>query len=513
MSRKKRVDSVLVANRGEIAVRLIRTLKSLGLRTVAAHSEADATSLPVQLADEAALLGPPPATDSYLRIDRILEAAKKHDVSAVHPGYGFLSERDDFAAAVEDAGLVFLGPTAQQIAVLGDKLQARKLMEKAGIGPVPGTEKPLRDVSEALRVAGKIGYPLILKAAAGGGGKGIRIVREKKELESSYRLAASEAESSFGSPLLFAESYLEKARHVEIQVLGDGAGGARIFWERDCSIQRRLQKLVEESPSPAVSPEVRERLFHAALAVVQKVRYRGPGTLEFLLARGETLHFLEMNTRIQVEHPVTEMVSGIDLVAEQIRIAEGARLGGKSLDAVVVDARGAAIELRINAENPLEDFRPSVGSITQLHLPHGPGIRVDTAAVAGCEVSPYYDPLVAKLIAWGEDRNAALSRLGTALGEFVVGGVYTTLPVGRSLLDDPSFQRGDYHCQYLAEKLEDRRFLRAQPEDRDLPALAASLALLHHQARRQSTREVLSSEPISSWRRPTQGGCWELEGS
>ena len=518
MSRKPPVRSVLIANRGEIAVRLIRSLRALGLRTVVVYSEADERSLAVQLADEASPVGPPPPAESYLRIDVLLEVARRHGVDAVHPGYGFLSERQEFARAVEDAGLIFLGPTPQQIALLGDKLEARKLVEEVGIGPVPGSREPLSRPEEARKIARDIGFPMILKAAAGGGGKGIRVVRDESELETSFRLAASEASSSFGSPLLFAERYLEGARHVEIQVLGDGRGGARLFPERDCSLQRRLQKVIEESPSPAVSAAMRVKLLGAALSLVQRTRYRGPGTLEFLLTPEGHLHFLEMNTRIQVEHPVSEMISGIDLVAEQVRVARGARFPGRRVEESLVDARGAAIELRINAEDPLNDFRPSVGTVDAVSFPGGPGIRVDSALLPGTEITPYYDPLIAKIIAWGENRKQALARLRAALAELVVVGVSTNLPVGHAMLEDPGFQDGRYHCQTLVEKLRDTSLLKAHPREGDLPTLAAALAFLYHGRRMAEQRPCRRGVRHSAWRRQAgrRGGAvtsWELEGS
>jgi acetyl-CoA carboxylase biotin carboxylase subunit len=517
----RRIESVLVANRGEIAVRIIRTLKALGLRAIAVFSEADRDSLAVQLADDAALIGPAPAKESYLRIDRLIEATRRHGADAIHPGYGFLSEREELARAVEEAGLVFLGPTPANIRALGDKLAARRAMAKAGIGPVPGSDQPFDDLEAARRFAAAAGFPLLLKAAAGGGGKGIRVVRRPEELESAFLLARSEAESSFGSPALFAERYLERARHVEIQVIGDGHGGARLFCERDCSIQRRLQKLLEETPSPGVSAATRDRLLEAARLLVEATRYRSAGTLEFLQAEDGQLYFLEMNTRIQVEHPVTEVTAGVDIVAEQVRVAGGARFGRGSLEALLVPPRGAAVELRINAEDPLDDFRPAAGKIEALYLPSGPGLRIDTALLPGMEVTPFYDPLLAKVIAWGEDRAQALARLAAALREIVVSGVATTLPVGTALLEDPEFLRGEYHCQFLASRLEESGFLRARVPAADLQAVAAAVALL--EARRRAPREPPTGPgrgsdggPGSAWRRfaagpeaGATGGGWQ----
>jgi acetyl-CoA carboxylase biotin carboxylase subunit len=499
------IQKVLVANRGEIAVRVIRTLRVLGIRSVAVHSDADRGALPTRLADESVRIGPPPASGSYLRGDAIIAAARERGADAIHPGYGFLSERADFARAVEEAGIAFLGPTPENIARLGDKLASRGALEAAGIPPVPGTDGPVP--REALaRVAREIGFPLVLKAAAGGGGKGIRIVRSAEALESAFDMAASEAATSFGSSDLIAERYLERARHVEVQVLGDGRGGVRLFFERDCSTQRRLQKVLEETPSPAVRPEVRERLLFAAGRAMAEERYRGAGTLEFLLTEGGDLHFLEMNTRLQVEHPVTEMAAGVDLVAEQVSIAQGKSLPRWTgrLEESVVEPRGAAMEFRVNAEDPLEDFLPSTGKAGAVRLPSGPGIRVDTALEPGGAVPPYYDSLVAKVIAWGPDRSAAVDRLRAALGEMLVGGIATTLPLGIALLGDPGFREARNHCQYLAQRLEDRRFFPGVVGEDELPLVAAAAAWVRRQASTRTAAplpagEHAGREALSPW--------------
>ncbi len=505
MTAVKKIRRVLVANRGEIAARVIRTLRDLGIESYAIVSEVDVDSLPGRLADGVVEIGGRSAVESYLDIDKVLDAARHVDADAVHPGYGFLSEREDFARAVENAGMTFLGPTAQQIATLGDKLQARRTMSAIGIGPVPGTDHPIEELAVARQAADEIGLPLLLKAAAGGGGKGIRIVRDASELDSALRLARSEAESSFGSPLLFAERYLESARHVEVQIVGDGHGGVRVFRERDCSIQRRLQKLVEETPCPVMDDTTRQRLLLAARDVIRTTRYRSAGTLEFLLSREGELFFLEMNTRIQVEHPVSEETSGADIVAMQIAVAEGERYDGSDLADVAVPAKGVSIEIRLNAEDPLDGFRPSAGRIDALSWPSGEGVRVDSALLVGTEVTPYYDPLLAKIIVLGRDRAEALERLRSALDSTVVCGVTTTLPVGAALLDDKDFRHGDYHCQLLETRLEDDTFLRAQPRGTDLCAVAAALAYMEN-SRRETARGPLpiASPPQSSWRR------WQL---
>ncbi len=475
--KKKRIKKVLVANRGEIAVRVIRSLKALGLRSVAVYSEVDRNALHVRLADEAAFIGPAPATESYLKIEGLIHAARSHGAEAIHPGYGFLSENAAFARAVEEAGLVFIGPTAENITRLGDKLGARSALKSAGIPPVPGSDGAV-ERGELKKLAKQVGFPLLLKAAAGGGGKGIRIVRSADELEAAFDAAASEARSSFGSSDLIAERYVERARHVEVQVLGDGMGGVRLFYERDCSTQRRLQKLLEETPSPGMTPAIREKLLLTAGRAVSSEQYRGAGTLEFLLSEDEELFFLEMNTRIQVEHPVTEMTAGVDLVAEQIAIAQGDELPGWSedLSASVIEPHGAAVEFRVNAEDPTDDFSPSTGRVTALRLPAGPWVRVETGLEQGNEVTPYYDSLIAKVVAWGPHRSAALSRLKVALGEMRVSGVLTTVPLGLALLSDAGFLRGHNHCQYLAERLRDREFFPGSPPKEELPLIAAAAA-------------------------------------
>jgi len=505
VKKKRAIKKVLVANRGEIAVRVIRALKALGLKSVAVVSEADRNALHARLAGEAVCIGPAPAAQSYLRQDALLEAARDRGADAIHPGYGFLSENAAFARSVEKAGLVFIGPTPENIARLGDKLEARKTLAAAGIPPVPGSGGAA-DRSRLKKLAGDIGFPLLLKAAAGGGGKGIRIVRRSDELEGAYDAAASEARASFGSSDLIAERYVERARHVEVQVLGDGKGGARVFHERDCSTQRRLQKLVEETPSPAVTPQMREQLLAAAVRAVSRERYRSAGTLELLLSETGELFFLEMNTRIQVEHPVTEVTTGVDLVEAQIAIAQGAELPAASNSASngpshdisrhVVEPRGAAIELRVNAEDPSDGFRPSTGRVASLSLPSGPWIRVDTALEAGVEVTPYYDSLLAKVIAWGPDRASAIDRLRSALRETHIGGVVTTVPLGMALLGDEGFVAGRNHCQYLLERLSDPDFYPGKLPEAALPLIAAAAAWLHETGSSRA-RDGVPARPAS----------------
>jgi len=490
MPKNVKLKKVLVANRGEIAVRVIRTLRVMGVSSVAVYSDADEGSIHVRLADEAVHLGAPPPAASYLCGERIIKAALERGAQGIHPGYGFLAENAEFAGAVEKAGLTFVGPTPTNMSELGNKVASRDALREAGIPPIPGSSAALQK-SRAQRLPEEIGLPLLLKAAAGGGGKGIRVVRTKQELTEAFDAAASEAQSSFGSSDLIAERYLERARHVEVQVLGDGTGGVQLFFERDCSTQRRLQKLLEETPSPAITSALREKLLRTAGKAMSKARYRGAGTLEFLLSEEGELFFLEMNTRIQVEHPVTEVTTGIDLIAEQIAIAEGKKLvpWKNDLSTSVVEPRGAAMEFRLNAEDPEQDFQPSIGKLTALHLPFGPRVRVDSGVEAGDEITPYYDSLLAKVIAWGPGRSEALETLSGALKETRVRGVMSTAPLGVAVLSDRIFVEGKNHCQYMAERLEDERFLSGKHAEEDLPLIAAAAAWLHRQnSRRMEAR-------------------------
>jgi acetyl-CoA carboxylase biotin carboxylase subunit len=438
----KALRRVLVANRGEIAVRIIRAAHELGMEAVAAHSSADRDSLAVRLADEAFEIGPAHPTKSYLDPEALLRAARETGADSVHPGYGFLSENAEFARAVEEAGLVFVGPTPEAIRTMGNKALARRTAQEAGVPVVPGSEGEVRDLGHALTVARAITFPVLIKASAGGGGRGIRIARDEAELERELSVAQAEARAAFGDGGVYLERYVEGARHVEVQVLGDGADVVHLF-ERECSMQRRRQKILEESPSPALAPGVREALCTSALRLARAVRYRGAGTLEYLYdPERRDFHFIEMNTRIQVEHPLTEMLTGVDLVRQMLRIAGGERLGLRQEDIV---ARGAAIECRINAEDAARSFLPSPGVIRELVLPGGPGVRVDTLAYAGYAVPPFYDSLVAR----AESRTAALARMGQALREMRVEGVATTLGLHRELLRSREMQTGDYDVNTL----------------------------------------------------------------
>ncbi len=448
------MKKILIANRGEIAVRIIRACRDMGIATVAVYSECDRAALHVRLADEAWPVGPSAPRESYLRIDAIVDVAKKSGADGVHPGYGFLAENEDFAAACRDAGLTFIGPSPEAITLMGSKTAARQAAIKAGVPVVPGTEEPLgEDTPDAkvLEIAKTIGYPLMLKAVAGGGGKGMRMVSTPAELPGALRAARSEAQSAFGDGAVYLERRILAPRHIEVQLLGDHHGTVLPFVERECSIQRRHQKVVEESPSLAVSPDLRRRITSAAAAVARTVGYTSAGTIEFLLDTDGSFYFLEMNTRLQVEHPITEMVTGTDLVQWQIRIARGERL---TLDPEALLApRGHAIECRIYAEDPETGFLPSPGRIQGLRVPQGPGVRDDSGVEEGGEVPIFYDPMISKLVAWGEDREHAVSRMKRALAEYQVRGIRTTIPFFKWILDDEDFRAGRFDTTFIDRKL------------------------------------------------------------
>ena len=474
------IRRVLVANRGEIALRIIRACREEGLEAVAVYSEADRTAPHVRAADTAVLLGPSPASESYLSVEKLIAAAQATGCQAVHPGYGFLSERAKFAQAVTDAGLTFVGPSAAAIKAMGDKTEARRRMKAAGVPIVPGLTDPLRDYGEARREAGRIGYPILLKAAAGGGGKGMRLVQGEADLESAFRGASSEALKSFGDGAVYIEKYLVKPRHIEIQILADRNGRVVALGERECSIQRRHQKLIEEAPSPAVLPALRRRMGDAATAAAGAVGYVGAGTIEFLLAPSGEFYFLEMNTRIQVEHPVTELVYGVDLVREQLRIANGESMRVRAN----MEPRGHAIECRITAEDPFKGFLPAAGIMRYLRVPAGPGVRWDGGVEAGNEVTLFYDPLIAKLIVWGETRAVAIQRMWRALRELVIVGLPTSQPFHLRVMQDPAFRKGELDITYLEHAGE--RLLQAEPTANLVRAIAVTAALLAEEDRNAS---------------------------
>ena len=441
---------ILIANRGEIALRIIRACREMNIETVAVYSEADQESLHVHAADDAMCIGPAASSQSYLHVPNILSAAILSGCDAVHPGYGYLSERAEFAEICESHGLDFIGPTHHQIAVMGDKAQARKTMAMAGVPVVPGSDGPVRTEEELLQAAEKIGYPLIIKASAGGGGKGMRVAANQSQVVKGFQMARSEAAAAFGSDEVYLERFIENPRHIEVQIMADHYGHVVHFGERECSLQRRHQKLLEEAPSPVVSPSLRQQMGEAAIKGAKAVNYRGAGTIEFLLDHQGRFYFMEMNTRIQVEHPVTEMVYGIDLIKEQIRVAAGEELG---YDQDSIHPVGHAIEFRINAEDPDHNFRPSPGIIESFHAPGGCGIRWDSHVYTGYTVPPYYDPMFGKLICWGRDRAEAIARMEGALREIIVDGIKTNIEFQQRLLRDERVRRGEFSTKFIEDVL------------------------------------------------------------
>jgi len=437
---------ILIANRGEIALRIIRTAKEMGIKTVAVYSKADADSLHVRFADEAVCIGPAPSSESYLNIPHIIAAAEITNADAIHPGYGFLAENAKFAKICYDHGIKFIGPTPEMISRMGDKATARETMIKAGVPVIPGSEGILTSYEEAERVADEIGYPVMLKATAGGGGKGMRAVYSKKELKRAWETARQEAKAAFGNDGMYMEKLIEEPRHIEIQIIGDQYGNAAHLSERDCSIQRRHQKLVEETPSPFMTDELREKMGEAAVKAAQAINYESVGTVEFLVDKNRNFYFMEMNTRIQVEHPITEQVINYDLIREQIKVAAGIPITGKNYYPKL-----HSIECRINAEDPYNDYRPSPGKIQSLHIPGGHGVRVDTHVYAGYTIPPFYDSMIAKLITTAQTREEAIAKMKRALEEFVVEGVKTTIPFHLQLMDDPDFIAGKYTTKFLED--------------------------------------------------------------
>ncbi|MCL6097266.1 MAG: acetyl-CoA carboxylase biotin carboxylase subunit [Bacteroidetes bacterium] len=439
---------ILIANRGEIALRIIRTCKELGIPTVAVYSEVDRDSLHVVFADEAVCIGPAPSNQSYLKIPNILSAAQITGADAIHPGYGFLAENAEFSEICADSNIKFIGPSADSIRKMGDKAFAKETMKKVGVPVVPGSEGVVNDVEEGKKIAKHIGYPVMLKASAGGGGKGMRIVWKEDELEKAFQTASNEANAAFANPALYMEKFVENPRHVEIQIIGDQFGNVYQYGERDCSIQRRHQKLIEESPSPFITSEIREKMGEAALLGARSVNYEGAGTIEFLVDRHRRFYFIEMNTRIQVEHPVTEMVRNIDLVKNQILVAAGERIEDPPKD-----PRGHAIEFRINAEDPQNNFRPSPGQIEYLHFPGGFGVRIDSHVYNEYVIPPNYDSLIAKMIIWGTDRPHAIRRARRALEEFKIEGIKTTIPFHQKVLESEKFIEGDFDTSFIDQHI------------------------------------------------------------
>ena len=444
------IGKLLIANRGEIALRILRSCREMGIATVAVYSTVDKNALHVQLADEAVCVGDSPSSKSYLNIPNILAAATSRGVDAIHPGYGFLAENDRFAEMCGDHGLIFVGPSPHAIRSMGDKSTAKSTMQKVGVPTVPGSEGLLDSVSDASQLASEMGYPVMIKATAGGGGRGMRLVGHADELDNLFKAAQGEAEAAFGNPGLYMEKFIDRPRHVEVQILADRFGNVVHLGERDCSIQRRHQKLLEESPSPALDDHLRIKMGEAAVAAAKSINYEGAGTVEFLLDRQENFYFMEMNTRIQVEHPVTELVTGMDLISEQLRIAGGEKLQFSQSE---IKLEGHAIECRINAEDPAHNFRPSPGKITGWLPPGGPGVRVDSHVYTGYDIPPFYDSLIGKLIVWGRDREAALKRMERALNECAVTGITTTIDFHLTLLKRKEFIKGDVHTKFVEQEM------------------------------------------------------------
>ncbi len=492
-------QKLLIANRGEIAVRIIRACRDLGISPVAVYSTVDRNALHVQLADEAYFIGEAPAAQSYLVGEKIIAAAQQAGAEAIHPGYGFLSEREWFARAVEQAGITFVGPSADSIELMGSKTNAREAAIRAGAPIVPGTAKQLADTAEALATATDVGYPVMLKAAAGGGGKGMRIVRSAEEMQSAFDNASAEAQAAFGDPAVYIEKYIERPRHIEIQIVADKFGHTIHLGERECSIQRRHQKVIEECPSPLNDPVLRAKMGEAAVNIAKAANYYSVGTLEFLVDVQRNFYFLEMNTRLQVEHPVTELVTGIDLVREQIRIAAGERLTIQQDD---VQMTGHAVECRVYAEDPEKNFLPSPGKITKLRTPSGPGVRDDSGVYEGWEVPLFYDPMISKLATYDATREEAINRMQRALREYHVGGIRTTIPFFQEVLDDAEFRSGEIDTGFIARYFERRA---AQPKAEAMAELtdaelAAAMVAAHDFARQQPQPVTNTTQAVSQWK-------------
>jgi acetyl-CoA carboxylase biotin carboxylase subunit len=493
-------NKILIANRGEIAIRVIRACKELGIKAVAVYSEADRESLHVRYADESYCIGPGKPAESYLDIDKIVDVAEVSGSEAIHPGYGFLAQIPEFAEKCKTNDIEFVGPPSDVLRKMGDKAAARRTMANAGVPVIPGSMRAARDESEVVEVAEKVGYPILIKAVYGGGGKGMRFVNSKGEIEKEMELARLEAETSFGSSEVYVEKLLTKPRHIEVQVLADKKGNVVHLGERECSIQRRHQKLIEETPSPMMTEELRKVIGMTAKEGAKTIRYHSAGTLEFLVDRKGNFHFLEMNTRLQVEHIITEMVTGIDLVKEQLRIAAGEELRYEQDD---IAMKGHALDCRINAEDPYSDFMPCPGTIAKYLAPGGPGVRVDSALYAGYDIPIFYDPLVAKLAVWGKDRDEAIRRMKNALDEYVIEGIETTIPFHKKILDDECFRRGEIHTDFIRERI-GRLTVEAESEGEDVAALSAVLA-----AYLSNRREGLA---VIAQRRTEAPSRWKMAG-
>ncbi len=493
---------VLIANRGEIAVRIMRTCKTLGIETIAIYSKVDKDKPFVSMADYAECIGEANPAETYLNMEKIISVAKALKADAIHPGYGFLSENEEFAKLVTDNGIIFIGPSSEAIKKMGDKLEAREIAKKIGVPVVPGSESPISDVNEAIEIARKIGFPILIKAAAGGGGKGMRIVHDEKELESAIRGAKNEAKFAFGDDRVYIEKYVEEPHHIEVQILADKFGNVVALGERECSIQRRHQKVIEETPSPIVTPELRQKLFESAIKIAKAVGYENAGTIEFIVDKNRNFYFLEMNTRLQVEHPITEMVTGIDIVAEQIKIALGNKLSFSQED---IKPIGNAIECRIYAEDPFNNFFPSTGKITDIKQPSGPWIRIDAGIEPGNEITIHYDPLISKIIAWGRNRIEAIDRMKTALEEYKISGVKTNIPFCLWTMKNKFFREGKYDTHFIQNYFnpaEIRESLEILTDSKPFQQIAVAIAsgILKLELKNNSLKIVNAEKKVSGWK-------------
>jgi len=493
----RKIDKILVANRGEIALRIMRSAREMGIKTVAVYSEADRQSLHVRYADEAVLIGPPPSAESYLRIEKIIDAARKVGADAIHPGYGFLSENEDFSKAIEEAGLIFIGPSAKAIEIMGSKLAAKAAVAKFNVPLVPGTSEPITDVNAAKKIAAQIGYPILIKASAGGGGKGMRIVEAEKEFDEQMERAISEAKSAFGDGSVFIEKYITKPRHIEFQVLGDQHGNVIHLFERECSIQRRHQKVVEEAPSSILTPEKRKAMGEAAINVAKSCGYYNAGTVEFILDDQLNFYFLEMNTRLQVEHPVTEQITGLDLVKLQIKIAQGEPLPFTQEE---IKINGHAIEVRVYAEDPANNFLPDIGTLKTYKRPQGHGIRVDDGFEQGMEIPFYYDPMIAKLICHATNRAEAIAKTIRAIDEYEITGLETTLGFCRFVMEHPSFRSGNFDTRFVENFFKPEVLQAIKSEDEEMLAAILASSLLSNGNGQLKSLDA-NPVPVSSWKK------------
>ncbi|UII30920.1 acetyl-CoA carboxylase biotin carboxylase subunit [Fulvivirga ulvae] len=492
----KKIQKILIANRGEIALRIIRSAREMGIKTVAVYSEADRNALHVRHADEAVCLGPAASAESYLRSDKIIKVCKDLHVDAIHPGYGFLSENAEFAKLVSENNIIFIGPSPEAIETMGSKLAAKAAVAKYDVPLVPGTEKAIDDIDEAKSIAAEIGYPILIKASAGGGGKGMRIVTKESEFEEQMKRAISEAKSAFGDGSVFIEKFVTSPRHIEFQILGDQHGNIIHLFERECSIQRRHQKVIEEAPSSVLTPEVREAMGKAAVRVAKACNYYGAGTVEFIVDDKLNFYFLEMNTRLQVEHPVTEEITGIDLVKEQVKIAEGSKLEFKQED---LSFNGHALELRVYAEDPKNNFLPDIGRLNKYIRPEGPGVRVDDGFEQGMDIPIYYDPMIAKLTVYAEDRPAAIQRMLRAIEEYEISGIETTLEFGRFVLNHEAFTSGNFDTTFVERHFSPEKLETKEQNDEQMIA-AALAAMLLEDTKQHKTQKAANSTPRSKWK-------------